>query len=660
MPVITLPDGSQKKYESAVTAHDVALSISEGLARNTVAAKIDDTIIDSHLLIEKDVRLQLLTTRDAEALEVLRHSSAHIMAYAIQRLWPDTHFAIGPVVENGFYYDMGNLQLKSEDFAAIEKEMKQIVSDNVPFERYVLSRDEALEKFKDQPYKVEIINDLPASETITFYKLGDFHDLCRGPHIPSTKYVKAFKLMRLAGAYWRGDNSRQQLIRLYATSFFDKKEQKAYLEQLEEAQKRDHNKLGRELDLFHTEAVIGQGLPLLTPRGSMMKMVLQRFVEDEEIRRGYQYTMTPLMAKSDLYEISGHWEHYRDGMFTFSPESKYDKSEKAQEEKDQTMMALRPMTCPFQYMLYNRKKHSYRELPVRLAETSTLFRNESSGEMHGLTRVRQFTLADGHIICTKAQVEQEFDAAFDLALFVIKTLGIKNYTFRLSKWDPDARGKFIDNEEMWEWSETILRNILDRQKVDYYEAVGEAAFYGPKLDIQLKNVWGKEDTAFTIQLDATLADRFGMVYTNSEGQEEHPVIIHRSSIGCYERTMAFLIEQYAGKFPFWMSPEQIRLLSLNDEVKPYVQELNQLMLNAGLRSACDFRAESLGKKVREAQLDYTPIIVTVGKQEVEKKVLSLRSLDGQVVQDVPVDVFTDFCRRLNEERKLEFNLAELQ
>ena len=637
---ISLPDGSTKTFERGATGYDVAMSISEGLARAAVAVKVDGEIRDIGRPIEDDATIQLLTLRDEEGVEVYRHSSAHIMALAVKRLYPDVKLAIGPVIENGFYYDFDNVSLKNEDFKAIEAEMKKIVKEKLVFERSVLSKSEALEMFRDEPYKVELIHELPDSETITCYRIGEFADLCRGPHIPSTGMLKAYKMLRLAGAYWRGDSANKMLTRLYATSFGDKKALNEYLEARRRAEENDHVRLGQKLDLFITNASIGQGLPLFTPRGTVMMNTLRRFIEDEEFLRGYQATLTPYMAKSDLYKISGHWQHYKDGMFVMG-----DPSVSHDGDDDSDLLALRPMTCPFQFMLYKRGLHSYRDLPVRYSETSTLFRNEASGEMHGLTRVRQFTLSEGHIICTPEQLKKEFHDVLKLIDYVMETLDLTEYHYRFSKWDPKKTEKYIDNPEAWESSQKALKEILDENELTYEEADGEAAFYGPKLDIQMKNVWGKEDTIITVQIDFALPKRFEMTYVDTDGEEKSPMIIHRSSIGCYERTLALLIERYGGKFPFWLAPEQIKVLTINETLDEFADDLVRKLMHSGLRASVDKRNETLKRKVRDAQVSYVPAIVTIGQREKDNHEVSVRTLDGKVTA-LSIEDFLNRCGEL--------------
>lgn len=638
---ITFPDGKISEFPVNSTGYDVALSISEGLARGSAAIKVNGITQDLTTPITTDSEVEIITFRDKEGLDILRHSAAHIMALGIKRLFPDAKLAFGPATDDGFFYDFDDLHLTEENISAIESEVKKIVKEKVTFDRYEVSRAEALEIFKNEPYKLEKINDLAEDEIITYYKSGDLIDLCRGPHLPNSGAIKAFKVIRLAGAYWKGDSSNKMLQRIYGTAFNDKKLLKEYLEMRAKAEANDHNKLGRELDLFVTDKRVGKGLPLLTPRGSTFKRTLIRFVEDEEISRGYEYTTTPFMANKELYQISGHWDLYKDGMFIIGDE-----------EKDE-VLALRPMTCPHQYIIYNRKPHTYKDLPVKYAETSTLFRNEASGSMHGLIRVRQFTLSEGHIMCTPDQIEEEFEKVLDLISYFMKTLDMKDYSYRFSKWDPENTEKYINNPAAWAESEAILKRILDRSGMPYIEEIGEAAFYGPKLDIQMKNVWGKEDTVITVQLDYALAERFDMKYIDKNGEEKRPVIIHRSSIGCYERTMALLIEQYGGRFPFWLAPQQIRILTINDACHPAADALKLKLNRAGLKADVDARSETLKKKVRTAQLMQIPVILTIGEKEIENNTVSIRTLDGIVVQDVKVDDFIDKCLLLNRTRSLD-------
>ena len=550
-------------------------------------------------------------------LQTLRHSASHILAQAVKRLYPDTKLAIGPAIDDGFYYDFDTEHtFTPEDLEALEKEMKKIAKENLKIERFELPRAEALELMKDEPYKVELINDLPEDATISFYKQGDFVDLCAGPHVNYTSKVKAYKLLSATGAYWRGNEKNKMLQRIYGTAFLNKADLEAHLEQLEEAKKRDHNKLGRELELFTTVDYIGQGLPIMLPKGARVIQLLQRWVEDEEQKRGWQLTKTPLMAKSDLYKISGHWDHYKDGMFVLGDE-----------EKDKEVFALRPMTCPFQYQAFLNRGRSYRDLPMRLNETSTLFRNEASGEMHGLIRVRQFTISEGHLMCTPEQLEEEFKGCLELTNYMLTTLGlIEDVSYRFSQWDPDDREKYIGTEEQWNEAQDTMEKILKDLNIDYKVGVGEAAFYGPKLDIQIKNVHGKEDTLVTIQIDQMLAEKFGMEYVDKDGAKKNPYIIHRTSIGCYERTLALLIEKYAGAFPVWLAPVQIKLLPIADRHLDSVYEIKkQLEANGILRVEVDDRSEKLGYKLREAQLEKVPYMLVVGDKDIENNTVSVRS-----------------------------------
>lgn len=550
-------------------------------------------------------------------LQTLRHSASHVLAQAVKRLYPDAKLAIGPAIDTGFYYDFDTEHtFTREDLDALEKEMKKIAKENLKIERFELPRNEALELMRDEPYKTELINDLPEDEAISFYRQGDFTDLCAGPHVNYTSKVKAFKLLSATGAYWRGDEKNKMLQRIYGTAFPNKTELEEHLEQLEEAKKRDHNKLGRDLELFTTVDYIGQGLPIMLPKGARIIQLLQRWVEDEEQKRGWMLTKTPFMAKSDLYKISGHWDHYKDGMFVLGDE-----------DKEKEVFALRPMTCPFQYQAFLNRGRSYRDLPMRLAETSTLFRNEASGEMHGLIRVRQFTISEGHLMCTPQQLEGEFKNCLELTNYMLETLGLKeDISYRFSQWDPDNREKYIGTEEQWDEAQSVMKNILDDLNIPYEIGIGEAAFYGPKLDIQIKNVHGKEDTLVTIQIDQMLAEKFDMEYVDKDGAKKNPYIIHRTSIGCYERTLALLIEKYAGAFPTWLAPVQIKLMPIADRHLDYVYELKRkLEANGIIRVEVDDRSEKLGYKLREAQLEKIPYMLVVGDKDIEAGTVSVRS-----------------------------------
>lgn len=613
---ITLKDGSVKEFEAGVSVLDIAKSISEGLARNACCGIINKKVVDLRTKVNEDVELSICTADSQEGMDTIRHSISHVLAYAVKRLFPEAKLAIGPSIANGFYYDFDvKNPFSASDLDKLEDEMRKIIKENPSIERFELPRDEALELMKDEPYKVELINDLPEGEVISFYKMGDFTDLCAGPHLMSIKNVKAIKLLKSTGAYWKGNEKNKMLSRIYGTAFLKKSELEAHLEALEEAKKRDHNKLGRELKIFTTDENVGQGLPLLMPKGAKLFQILSRWIEDLEESRGYVLTKTPYMAKSDLYKISGHWDHYKDGMFVLGDE-----------EKDDEVMALRPMTCPFQYTIYNAEQHSYKELPIRYAETSTLFRNENSGEMHGLIRVRQFTLSDGHLIVTPEQLEDEFRGVVSLIDYIMTTLGIENdITYRFSKWDPNNKEKYIDEPEAWERTQDIMRNILNHLGINYTEADDEAAFYGPKLDIQFKNVHGKEDTIITVQIDFALAERFNMTYIDKNGEKKHPYIIHRSSIGCYERTIAMLIEKYAGAFPTWMSPVQVKILPISDKYNEYADKVAASLREKSIRVETDFRAEKIGYKIREARLERTPYILVVGEQEAKNNTVAVRS-----------------------------------
>ena len=608
--------GSEKEFESGVSVAEVAKSIGMGLYKSACAAKVNGEVCDLRTVLNEDCKVEILTFDDKEGKKAYWHTASHIMAQAVNRLYPGTKFAIGPAVDNGFYYDMELPQaITNDDLAKIEAEMKKIIKEDIEIERFELPVAEALELMKGQDYKEELIREHAAEgEHISFYKQGDFTDLCTGPHLMHTGNVKAVKLTSITGAYWRGDASNKMLQRLYGIAFPKQSLLEEHLTMLEEAKKRDHNKLGRELELFTTSDVIGQGLPILLPKGARIVQLLQRFVEDEEQRRGWLLTKTPFMAKSDLYKISGHWDHYKDGMFVLGDE-----------EKDKEVFALRPMTCPFQYQAYLNRKRSYRDLPLRYNETSTLFRNEASGEMHGLIRVRQFTISEGHLMCTPEQLEDEFRKCLELAIFMLKTLGLyEDVSYRFSQWDPNDRAKYIGTEEQWNEAQGLMERILNHLEIPYEIGIGEAAFYGPKLDIQIKNVYGKEDTLITIQIDQMLAKQFGMVYTDKDGKQKTPCIIHRTSIGCYERTLALLIEKYAGAFPLWLAPVQVKLLPIADRHLDYLYEVKKQLEDKGFRCEVDDRSEKIGYKIREAQLEKVPYMVVVGDKDIENNTISIR------------------------------------
>jgi threonyl-tRNA synthetase len=637
---ITFPDGSVKEFEKGVTALDVAGAISPRLKKATLACEIDGARRDAFAPIEKDCSLKLLTFEDEGGRWAYRHTASHMLAQAVKRLYPGTKLAIGPAIENGFYYDFDTEHTFSpEDLAAIEKEIEKIEHEDLAVSRFELPRAEAvvyMEKL-GEPYKVELIEDLPEDAVISFYKQGEFVDLCAGPHIDTTGRVKNVRLMASAGAYWRGSEKNKMLQRIYGTAFEKRADLDAYVAAIEEAKKRDHNKLGRELELFTTVDIIGQGLPILLPKGARVVQLLQRFVEDEEQKRGYLLTKTPFMAKRDLYKISGHWDHYRDGMFIMGDE----------DDEEAEVFALRPMTCPFQFMAYLNRSRSYRDLPLRYNETSTLFRNESSGEMHGLIRVRQFTISEGHLACRPDQVEEEFKGCLDLAQYFLKVLGLdEDVSYRFSKWDENDKGKYIGEKETWESTQNEMRNILDDLKIKYHEADGEAAFYGPKLDIQIKNVHGKEDTLITIQIDFQLAQRFGMMYTDADGEKKYPVVLHRTSIGCYERTLALLIEKYAGAFPTWLAPVQVKVMAMTDRTQDAAENVARELEKYGVRVERDMRNEKIGFKIREAQLQKVPYMIIIGDKEVENGVVAVRSRKGGDMGAMPL---ADFARQINEE-----------
>lgn len=643
---ITLKDGSTKEIESGLAISEIASGISAGLARAAVAAKVDGKVVSLTDKIEGDCALEILTFADEEGREVYRHTCSHVLAQAVKSVYPTCKLAIGPAIANGFYYDFDfKSPISQADLDKIEAEMKKIIKADFPLERFELPREEAvklMQKYKET-YKVELIRELPEGEVISFYKQGTFVDLCRGPHLASTGRIKAFKLTQIAGAYWRGNEKNKMLTRIYGTAFDKSSELTEYLARVEEAKKRDHNKLGRELGIFMTEENIGQGLPLLMPKGAKMIQVLQRFVEDEEERRGYLRTKTPEMAKNNLYKISGHWDHYRDGMFVLGEEG-----------KDEEVLALRPMTCPFQFMIYKNGLKSYRDLPVRYAETATLFRKENSGEMHGLIRIREFTLSDGHIVCTPEQLESEFTACVDMIKYFMTALGFeKDVTYRFSKWDPNNREKYIGDAKDWEHSQSVMKQILDHIGLDYKEADGEAAFYGPKLDVQFTNVYGKEDTLFTIQIDFALASKFEMTYVDENGDKKVPFIIHRSSIGCYERTLAMLIEKYAGAFPVWMSPTQVTVMSLTDRTVEKTKEIADTLRRAGIRCELDNRSEKIGYKIREAQLAKVPYMLVVGDRDVEAGVVSVRARKAGDLGQMTLEEFISRISREVEEKVLD-------
>ena len=647
---ITLKDGSVREYSEAMTVNDIAFDISGGLGRAACAGEVDGEVVDLRTTIDKDCTLNILTFKDEAGKAAYRHTASHVLAEAVKNLFPEAKLAIGPSIDDGFYYDFDSEPFSREDLDKIEKEMKKIIKSGARLERFTLPREDAIKYMEDrnEPYKVELIKDLPEDSTISFYSQGEFVDLCAGPHLMSTKPIKAFKLTSSSMAYWRGDSDNARLQRIYGIAFDNKDALNEYLEMLEDQKNRDHNKLGREMELFTTVDVIGQGLPLLLPKGTKMIQKMQRWIEDlEDNEWGYMRTKTPLMAKSDLYKISGHWDHYTDGMFVLGDK-----------ENDKEVLALRPMTCPFQYYVYKASQKSYRDLPCRYSETSTLFRNEDSGEMHGLTRVRQFTISEGHLIVRPDQMVEEFKGCLALAKYCLETLGVEeDVTYHLSKWDPENKEKYIGDADVWNETEQDIRNILDELGINYTEDVGEAAFYGPKVDINAKNVYGKEDTMITIQWDALLAEQFDMYYVDQNGEKVRPYIIHRTSMGCYERTLAWLIEKYAGKFPTWLCPEQVRVLPISEKYEEYAQSVAKALKERHVDVTVDSRSEKIGYKIREARLDKLPYMLVVGQQEEEDGTVSVRSRFAGDEGVKPLDDFINqICKEIDtkEIRKEEF------
>ena len=614
-----------REFEAGTTVADIAKSLGAGLYRAACAGRLDGEVVDLRTPVTKDARVEILTFEDPEGKKAYWHTTSHIMAQAVQHLFPGAKMGIGPAVENGFYYDFDLPRtVTQEDLPKIEAEMKKIVKQNLPLERFLLSPQEAkkLMEEQNQPYKVELAEEHAGKgEQISFYRQGDYVDLCAGPHLLTTGGVKAVKLTAATAAYWRGDSKNKALQRIYGISFPKASELEEYLAKQEEAKKRDHNVLGRKLEYFTTVDYIGQGLPIMLPKGAKVLQILERFVEDTEEKRGYLLTKTPYMAKSDLYKISGHWDHYKEGMFVLGDE-----------EKDREVYALRPMTCPFQYQVFLNRPRSYRDLPMRLGETSTLFRNEDSGEMHGLIRLRQFTISEGHLICTPEQLEDEFRGCVELANYMLKTVGLdEDVSYRFSKWDPNDRAKYIGTKEQWDEAQGVMEKILNHLGISYTVGVGEAAFYGPKLDIQIRNVFGKEDTLITVQIDQMLAEKFGMEYVDRDGIRKHPYIIHRTSLGCYERTLALLIEKYAGALPMWLMSEQVRILPISDRFQQRADEVKARLEGAGLRVSCDRRSEKIGYKIREAQMEKIPYMLIIGDKEVETGLVSVRSRrDGDI------------------------------
>ena len=639
---ITLKDNVVKEYQNGTTAYDIAKDISAGLARVACAAKIDGKVCDLRTCIDKDSSLEILTFDDEDGRKAFRHTASHILAQAVKRLFPDVKLAIGPAIENGFYYDFDTEKpFTSEDLEKIEAEMKKIVKEGAEPVQFYLSPAEALKKLEDEgePYKVELCREhADKGEDISFYTQGDFTDLCAGPHLMNVSAVKAFKLTSVTGAYWRGNEKNKMLSRIYGTAFPKASELQEHLDRLEDAKKRDHNKIGRELEYFTTVDYIGQGLPILLPKGAKVIQLLQRWVEDVEAKHGCMLTKTPYMAKRELYKISGHWDHYLDGMFVLGDP----------DDDTKECFALRPMTCPFQYQVFLNRQRSYRDLPMRLTETSTLFRNEDSGEMHGLIRVRQFTISEGHYILRPEQLESEFKNCLDLAKYMLGTVGLlEDCTFRFSQWDPaNPKNKYEGTAEQWETAQAAMKTILDDLGVEYTIGIDEAAFYGPKLDIQYKNVFGKEDTLVTIQIDMLLAQLFGMEYVDVDGTKKNPYIIHRTSLGCYERTLAYMLEKFAGALPLWISPVQVKILPIADRHNDFCCEIGEALDKIGIRYEIDTRNEKIGYKIREAQVNKINYMLVVGDNEVEEKNASIRCRKRGDIGKMSI---TELCEMLKKE-----------
>ncbi len=647
MVKVSLKGGVINEYAKGITALDIAKSIGMGLYKAACVCKIDGEVKDLRTPINRDCALEILTFDDEEGKHAYRHTASHILAQAVKRLFPEAKLAIGPSIENGFYYDFDvPSPFTADDLEKIEKEMKKIIKEDLFIEQFEMTPEDAIKHYEDlgEIYKVELIKEhADKGENISFYKQGEFVELCAGPHIPSTGRVKAFKLTSCTGAYWRGSEKNKMLQRIYGTAFSKKEDLDAYLEAVEEAKKRDHNKIGRELGFFTTVDYIGQGLPILMPKGARVIQLLQRWVEDVEQTKGYLLTKTPLMAKRELYKISGHWDHYLDGMFVLG--------DPQDEEKE--CLALRPMTCPFQYQVFLNQARSYRDLPMRLGETSTLFRNEDSGEMHGLIRVRQFTISEGHLIIRPDQLEEEFKGCLDLCKYFLGTVGmLENCTFRFSQWDPENTSKYEGTPEQWNEAQNSMKKILDDIGLEYEIGIDEAAFYGPKLDVQYKNVFGKEDTIVTIQIDMILAEKFDMYYIDTDGQKKLPYIIHRTSLGCYERTLAYLLENFAGALPLWLAPEQIKILPIADRHHDYAYELNEKFAQAGFRASVDARSEKIGYKIREAQLQKTPYMLLVGDNEIEQGTVSVRKRGEGDLGGMAVDEFIASAKADIESKKI--------
>ncbi|CQD28783.1 threonyl-tRNA synthetase [Staphylococcus capitis] len=626
---IQFPDGNSKEFDKGTTTEDIAQSISPGLRKKAVAGEFNGQMVDLTRPLEEDGSIEIVTPGSEEALEVLRHSTAHLMAQALKRLYGDVKFGVGPVVEGGFYYDFDmDEKVSSDDFEKIEKTMKQIVNENYKIERKVVSRDEAKEFFKDDPYKLELIDAIPEDESVTLYSQGEFTDLCRGVHVPSTSKIKEFKLLSTAGAYWRGDSNNKMLQRIYGTAFFDKKDLKAHLQMLEERRERDHRKIGKDLELFTNSQLVGAGLPLWLPNGATIRREIERYIVDKEVSMGYDHVYTPVLANVDLYKTSGHWDHYQDDMF---PPMKLDETEE---------MVLRPMNCPHHMMIYNNKPHSYRELPIRIAELGTMHRYEASGAVSGLQRVRGMTLNDSHIFVRPDQIKEEFKRVVNMIQEVYEDFGFKDYTFRLSYRDPEDKEKYMDDDEMWNKAESMLKEAVDEMGLPYVEAIGEAAFYGPKLDVQVKTAMGKEETLSTAQLDFLLPERFELTYIGSDGEQHRPVVIHRGVVSTMERFVAFLTEETKGAFPTWLAPKQVEIIPVNVDLHyDYARQLQDELKSQGVRVEIDDRNEKMGYKIREAQMQKIPYQIVVGDKEVENNEVNVRQYGSQDQETLEKDEF---------------------
>ncbi|HEJ8191933.1 TPA: threonine--tRNA ligase [Staphylococcus aureus] len=626
---IQFPDGNKKAFDKGTTTEDIAQSISPGLRKKAVAGKFNGQLVDLTKPLETDGSIEIVTPGSEEALEVLRHSTAHLMAHAIKRLYGNVKFGVGPVIEGGFYYDFDiDQNISSDDFEQIEKTMKQIVNENMKIERKVVSRDEAKELFSNDEYKLELIDAIPEDENVTLYSQGDFTDLCRGVHVPSTAKIKEFKLLSTAGAYWRGDSNNKMLQRIYGTAFFDKKELKAHLQMLEERKERDHRKIGKELELFTNSQLVGAGLPLWLPNGATIRREIERYIVDKEVSMGYDHVYTPVLANVDLYKTSGHWDHYQEDMF---PPMQLDETES---------MVLRPMNCPHHMMIYANKPHSYRELPIRIAELGTMHRYEASGAVSGLQRVRGMTLNDSHIFVRPDQIKEEFKRVVNMIIDVYKDFGFEDYSFRLSYRDPEDKEKYFDDDDMWNKAENMLKEAADELGLSYEEAIGEAAFYGPKLDVQVKTAMGKEETLSTAQLDFLLPERFDLTYIGQDGEHHRPVVIHRGVVSTMERFVAFLTEETKGSFPTWLAPKQVQIIPVNVDLHyDYARQLQDELKSQGVRVSIDDRNEKMGYKIREAQMQKIPYQIVVGDKEVENNQVNVRQYGSQDQETVEKDEF---------------------